>query len=207
MAISAAAWRCSATDLVRRDAKLDRWAEKYFHLEYPWDGEIGEFIAEQGLESGTEFDSALGSIDRRWQSLRRIAGGEKQIVDAEVPFASSVLARNSSSCSFTAARVVWANQSCARMWTGISARVWTPNRSPRRIICAGHGLRRAMGQSRPRTHRAPICGEQSVRKRSASGMAGHNSILAAQARMCGSIAKALWRLKLVSWSSPVHAVP
>ena len=25
------------TDLVRRDAKLDRWAEKYFHLEHPWD--------------------------------------------------------------------------------------------------------------------------------------------------------------------------
>jgi release factor H-coupled RctB family protein len=49
------------TDLVRRDAKLDRWAEKYFHLEHPWDGEIGEFLSEQGLES-TEFDSALGTI-------------------------------------------------------------------------------------------------------------------------------------------------
>jgi release factor H-coupled RctB family protein len=49
------------TDLVRRDAKLDRWAEKYFHLEHPWDGEVGEFLAEHDLES-TEFDSSLGTI-------------------------------------------------------------------------------------------------------------------------------------------------
>lgn len=49
------------TDLVRRDAKLDRWAEKYFHLEYPWDEEVGEFLAEHDLES-TEFDSSLGTI-------------------------------------------------------------------------------------------------------------------------------------------------
>ena len=47
------------TDLVRRDAKLDRWAEKYFHLEHPWDEEVGEFLAEHDLES-TEFDSSLG---------------------------------------------------------------------------------------------------------------------------------------------------
>ncbi len=49
------------TDLVRRDAKLDRWAAKYFHLEYPWDEEVGEFLAEQNVES-TEFDSSLGTI-------------------------------------------------------------------------------------------------------------------------------------------------
>jgi release factor H-coupled RctB family protein len=49
------------TDLVRRDAKLDRWAEKYFHLEHPWDEDISEFLAEHNLES-TEFDSALGTI-------------------------------------------------------------------------------------------------------------------------------------------------
>jgi release factor H-coupled RctB family protein len=49
------------TDLVRRDAKLDRWAEKYFHLEHPWDESVGEFLAERDLES-TEFDSALGTI-------------------------------------------------------------------------------------------------------------------------------------------------
>ncbi len=50
-----------ATDLVRRDAKLDRWADLYFHLEHPWDEEVGDFLAEHELES-TEFDSALGTI-------------------------------------------------------------------------------------------------------------------------------------------------
>lgn len=49
------------TDLVRRDAKLDRWAKQYFHLESPWDEDVGEFLAEHCLES-TEFDSALGTI-------------------------------------------------------------------------------------------------------------------------------------------------
>jgi release factor H-coupled RctB family protein len=49
------------TDLVRRDAKLNRWAEKYFHLEHPWDESVGEFLAERDLKS-TEFDSALGTI-------------------------------------------------------------------------------------------------------------------------------------------------
>ena len=49
------------TDLVRRDAKLDRWAEKYFHLESPWDEDVSRFLAERQLES-TEFDPALGTI-------------------------------------------------------------------------------------------------------------------------------------------------
>lgn len=49
------------TDLVRRDAKLDRWAKQYFHLEFPWDEDVSEFLAEHGLES-TEFDAALGTI-------------------------------------------------------------------------------------------------------------------------------------------------
>jgi release factor H-coupled RctB family protein len=49
------------TDLVRRDAKLDRWAKQYFHLEFPWDEDVGELLAERGLES-TEFDAALGTI-------------------------------------------------------------------------------------------------------------------------------------------------
>ena len=49
------------TDMVRRDAKLDRWAERYFHLENPWDEEVGEFLAEHDLES-TGFDRALGTI-------------------------------------------------------------------------------------------------------------------------------------------------
>ncbi|MBI4326282.1 MAG: RNA ligase RtcB family protein [Chloroflexi bacterium] len=49
------------TDLVRRDAKLDRWAALRFNLEHPWDEYAGEFLAEHALES-TGFDMALGTI-------------------------------------------------------------------------------------------------------------------------------------------------
>lgn len=49
------------TDLVRRDAKLDRWAKLPFHLEHPWDESGGDFLAARGLEA-TEFDTALGTI-------------------------------------------------------------------------------------------------------------------------------------------------
>jgi release factor H-coupled RctB family protein len=49
------------TDLVRRDAKLDRWAKLQFSLEYSWDQFVGDLLAEQKLES-TEFDSVLGTI-------------------------------------------------------------------------------------------------------------------------------------------------
>ena len=49
------------TDLVRRDAKLDRWAKLQFNLEHPWDEYVNGFLAEHDLES-TEFDSALGTI-------------------------------------------------------------------------------------------------------------------------------------------------
>ncbi len=49
------------TDLIRRAAKLDRWAEKYFHLESPWDEDVSGFLAEHDLEC-TEFDTALGTI-------------------------------------------------------------------------------------------------------------------------------------------------
>ena len=49
------------TDLVRRDAKLDRWSKLQFNLEHPWDQFVSEFLAERDLES-TEFDSALGTI-------------------------------------------------------------------------------------------------------------------------------------------------
>ena len=49
------------TDLVRRDAKLDRWAKLQFNLEHPWDEFVSDFLAERDLES-TEFDSALGTI-------------------------------------------------------------------------------------------------------------------------------------------------
>ena len=49
------------TDLVRRDAKLDRWAKLPFNLEHPGDESVGEFLAARDLES-TEFDAALGTI-------------------------------------------------------------------------------------------------------------------------------------------------
>jgi release factor H-coupled RctB family protein len=42
------------TDLVRRDAKLDRWAKLEFNLEHPWDEDVGDFLLND-LES-TEFD-------------------------------------------------------------------------------------------------------------------------------------------------------
>ena len=49
------------TDLVRRDVKLDRWAQLQFNLEHPWDELVSDFLAEHDLES-TEFDAALGTI-------------------------------------------------------------------------------------------------------------------------------------------------
>jgi len=49
------------TDLVRHDAKLDRWAGLYFHLEHPWDEDVGDYLAASDLQS-TEFDSDLGTI-------------------------------------------------------------------------------------------------------------------------------------------------
>lgn len=50
-----------ATDLVRREARLDRWAKLCFHLEHPWEEGVGDFVAEHELES-TAFDHALGTI-------------------------------------------------------------------------------------------------------------------------------------------------
>src|SRR5262245_49590826 len=49
------------TDLLRRNAKLDRWAALRFNLEHPWDESVGDFLAAQGLASSA-FDSALGTI-------------------------------------------------------------------------------------------------------------------------------------------------
>ena len=49
------------TDLVRSDAKLDRWSTRRFDLEHPWDEGVSDFLMEQELES-TGFDSALGTI-------------------------------------------------------------------------------------------------------------------------------------------------
>ncbi|HSI12227.1 MAG TPA: RNA ligase RtcB family protein [Chthoniobacter sp.] len=49
------------TDLVRRDAKLDRWSALRFDLEHPWDEYAGDFLAECGLPS-TDFDESLGTV-------------------------------------------------------------------------------------------------------------------------------------------------
>ena len=49
------------TDLVQRDAKLDRWSQVRFDLEHPWEGAVSDVLAEFGLDS-TEFDWALGTI-------------------------------------------------------------------------------------------------------------------------------------------------
>jgi release factor H-coupled RctB family protein len=49
------------TDLVRRDAKLDRWARIPFDLEHIWTDDIGEVLANADLES-TAFDNSLGTL-------------------------------------------------------------------------------------------------------------------------------------------------
>ena len=49
------------TDLLRREAKLDRWATLRFNLEHPWDEFVSDFLADHDLES-TEFDASLGTI-------------------------------------------------------------------------------------------------------------------------------------------------
>ena len=49
------------TDLVRRDVKLDRWAQIAFDLEHVWTDEITEVLAKEELQS-TEFDEALGTL-------------------------------------------------------------------------------------------------------------------------------------------------
>jgi release factor H-coupled RctB family protein len=49
------------TNLLRREVKLDRWAQLRFNLEHPWDEFVEDFLAEHDLES-TEFDTALGTM-------------------------------------------------------------------------------------------------------------------------------------------------
>src|SRR5689334_20168580 len=48
-------------DLVRRDVKLDRWAQVPFDLEHVWTIEIHEVLAMEELES-TDFDNSLGTL-------------------------------------------------------------------------------------------------------------------------------------------------
>lgn len=49
------------TDLLRRKAKLDRWAGLRFDLEHPWEGNLKDWLLEKELPS-TEFDEAMGTI-------------------------------------------------------------------------------------------------------------------------------------------------
>src|SRR5437867_1021169 len=49
------------TNLLRREARLDRWAALRFNLEHPWDEDVSDFLAAHDLES-TEFDNAFGTI-------------------------------------------------------------------------------------------------------------------------------------------------
>jgi len=49
------------TDLVRRNVKLDRWAEVPFDLEHVWTDEIHEVLAKEELEA-TDFDKSLGTL-------------------------------------------------------------------------------------------------------------------------------------------------
>jgi release factor H-coupled RctB family protein len=49
------------TDLLRREARLDRWAALRFNLDHPWEEDISEFLAANDLDS-TDSDTALGTI-------------------------------------------------------------------------------------------------------------------------------------------------
>src|SRR3974377_1120325 len=49
------------TDLVRRDVKLDRWAQIPFDLEHVWTDEILDVLAKEELES-SDFDDSLGTL-------------------------------------------------------------------------------------------------------------------------------------------------
>jgi len=77
------------TNIVHRDAKLDRWAKLPFNLEHPWDESVGEFLAARDLES-TEFDAALGTIGggNHFAELQTV----EKVIDA-VEFAKVGLAK------------------------------------------------------------------------------------------------------------------
>jgi release factor H-coupled RctB family protein len=50
-----------STDLERRKAKLDRWAETHFDLELPWAGDVRDYLPEQHVPTA-DFDDALGTV-------------------------------------------------------------------------------------------------------------------------------------------------
>ena len=49
------------TDLLRRKAKLDRWAALRFDLEHPWEGNLGGWLQDNQLPS-SEFYASMGTI-------------------------------------------------------------------------------------------------------------------------------------------------
>jgi release factor H-coupled RctB family protein len=50
-----------STDLERRKAKLDRWAEMRFDLELPWAGDVRDYLPEHHVHTA-DFDDALGTV-------------------------------------------------------------------------------------------------------------------------------------------------
>lgn len=49
------------TGLLRRKAKLDRWAGLRFDLEHPWEGDVGERLVDEGLCT-TQFAESFGTL-------------------------------------------------------------------------------------------------------------------------------------------------
>jgi len=68
------------TNLLRREVKLDRWAQLRFNLEHLWDEDVSQFLAERDLES-TEFHSAMGTIGggNHFAELQTI----EEVIDAD----------------------------------------------------------------------------------------------------------------------------
>jgi release factor H-coupled RctB family protein len=50
-----------STDLLRRKARRDRWADRLDDLDGPWDGDPAAALAEAGV-AATDFDASLGTI-------------------------------------------------------------------------------------------------------------------------------------------------
>jgi len=50
-----------STDLERRKARLDRWADMRFDLELPWVGDVRDYLPEHHVHAA-DFDEALGTV-------------------------------------------------------------------------------------------------------------------------------------------------
>ena len=152
------------TDLVRRDAKLDRWARLQFNLEHPWDQFVSDFLAERDLES-TEFDSALGTIGggNHFAELQTV----EKVLEAD-EFKKLGLGNSNSSCSFTAVHVVWVNPSCGLTWISTSATESKRIRLQRANISAATNLHCAGPKPIGNSSRI-VSLQRSVQKPNASG--------------------------------------